>query len=276
MKTRRFLLFAVMLGALSLSFNGQVSSVTVLLGSAFAVVFALTFDVATLLALHEVTNGEASGRVRRWAWLVLLQAGGTALGLNTWHALASHKLPDLAAVAVGAGPVVLAWSLSHLIALVLADKARAGQHTGTAAAGASRTAPAVVAALAGEGWSAPVAGTSTRFLEPSETPNPSRSAGTGLAEVPRTGSDASTGDALVEQAARLEQQALAASGGARGISYREAARRLRVRYPTARAALDAARSRLEGDRVPSTDSVAASVDRSDLANPFQAGSHPAA
>ena len=275
MKTRRFLLFAVMLGALSLSFNGQVSSVTVLLGQAFAVVFALTFDVASLLALHEVTNGDASRRVRRWAWLVLLQAGGTALGLNTWHALSTHTLPDLAAVAVGAGPVVLAWSLSHLIALVLTDKARAdqtGRPAGTAPAGASRTAPATAGYPVPAGWSAPVAGISTRFLEPAGTPSASGVTGSWVSEAAGLGSDSSGGDALVEQAARLERQALAESGGARGISYREAARRLRVRYPTARAALDAARSRTDRDRVPPP----GSLDSSDLANPFQSGSHPAA
>jgi hypothetical protein len=54
-----------------------------------------------------------------WAWAVLLLAGGTAAGLNTWHAVAAAALPAVWAVVVGIGPVLLAVVLSHLVALVL-------------------------------------------------------------------------------------------------------------------------------------------------------------
>ncbi|RCW38471.1 hypothetical protein DFQ14_12214 [Halopolyspora algeriensis] len=118
---RRIGLFAVTIGALALSFNGQVAAVAPLLGDGFAVVFALTFDLGTLLALHEVTSA-AVAATRRWSWVALFLAGGTALGLNTWHALESGLLPAPAAVAVGAGPVVLAWVLSHMVALTLAEQ----------------------------------------------------------------------------------------------------------------------------------------------------------
>ena len=59
--------------------------------------------------------------VRRWAWAVLVLSGGTAAGLNTWHALEAGELPPLWAVVVGIGPVLLAVVLSHLVALVLDD-----------------------------------------------------------------------------------------------------------------------------------------------------------
>jgi hypothetical protein len=72
---------------------------------------------------------------------VLVLAGGTAAGLNTWHALQAGELPPLGAVVVGIGPVLLAVVLSHLVALVLdpADEyltstrtpARAGEKRGT-------------------------------------------------------------------------------------------------------------------------------------------------
>jgi hypothetical protein len=52
---------------------------------------------------------------------VLVLFGGTAAGLNTWHALEAGELPPLWAVVVGIGPVLLAVVLSHLVALVLDD-----------------------------------------------------------------------------------------------------------------------------------------------------------
>ena len=59
--------------------------------------------------------------MRRWAWAVLVLAGGTAAGLNTWHAVDAGELPPVWAVVVGIGPVLLAVVLSHLVALVLDD-----------------------------------------------------------------------------------------------------------------------------------------------------------
>lgn len=108
-----------MVGALSVSVRGQVQAVEPLLGP-MSVVLALTNDIAALLALNEVVTA-ARGEVRRWAWAVLVLAGGTAAGLNTWHAIAAGALPPVWAVVVGIGPVVLAMTLSHLVALVLAD-----------------------------------------------------------------------------------------------------------------------------------------------------------
>lgn len=131
--TRRVLLFAVMIGALALSFAGQVAAVAPLLGAPLGVVLALTHDVASLLALHEVVTTTRTA-VRRWAWSVLLLAGGTALGLNTWHALDTGLLPEPAAVAVGAGPVVLAWLLSHLVALAGTDEDHDAGSTATSTA----------------------------------------------------------------------------------------------------------------------------------------------
>lgn len=116
---RKVLMFAVMLGALALTVRGEVRAVAPLLGIAFGVVLAAVFALSTLLALNEVIEGKR--HVRLWAWVVLLLAGGMELGLNTWDALAAESLPRLAAIAVGAGPVVLAGLLSHLVALAVTD-----------------------------------------------------------------------------------------------------------------------------------------------------------
>lgn len=135
-RVRRGGLAVVMVGALAVSVRGQVEAVTPLLGG-MAIVLALTNDLAAFLALNEVL-GTRRRDVRRWAWAVLLLAGGTAAGLNTWHALDAAVLPALWAVVVGIGPVVLAMLLSHLVALVLNDDdARADS-----AAPPARTAPA--------------------------------------------------------------------------------------------------------------------------------------
>ena len=116
---RRAGLALVMVGALSVSVRGQVEAVEPLLGG-MSIVLALTNDVAALLALNEVIS-TSRREVRRWAWAVLLLAGGTAAGLNTWHAIEQGSLPTLWAVVVGVGPVLLAMVLSHLVALVLED-----------------------------------------------------------------------------------------------------------------------------------------------------------
>lgn len=127
---RKVGLFVVMIGALALSFYGQVSAVSPLLGTQMSVVFALTNDIASLLALNEVMNADNSS-IRRWSWVVLFIAGGTALGLNTYHALLSATLPKIAAIAVGAGPVILAWTLSHVVALAMAADRRAAEAPAT-------------------------------------------------------------------------------------------------------------------------------------------------
>ena len=116
---RRSGLALVMVGALSVSVRGQVQAVEPLLGG-MSVVLALTNDLAALLALNELMSTQRRA-VRRWAWAVLVLAGGTAAGLNTWHALEAGELPPLWAVVVGIGPVLLAVVLSHLVALVLDD-----------------------------------------------------------------------------------------------------------------------------------------------------------
>ncbi|SDD94835.1 hypothetical protein [Actinokineospora iranica] len=135
---RKVALFAVMAGALALTVNGEVQAVAPMLGTGFGAVLAAVFALSTLLALNYVIEG--TGSVRLWAWLVLVLAGGMELGLNTWHALSAvlttpegavvldsrgravPALPPLAAVAVGAGPVLLAGLLSHLVALTMADR----------------------------------------------------------------------------------------------------------------------------------------------------------
>jgi hypothetical protein len=118
-RVRRSGLAPVMVGALSVSVRGQVQAVEPLLGR-MSVVLALTNDLAALLALNELM-GTQRRAVRRWAWAVLVLSGGTAAGLNTWHALEAGELPPLWAVVVGIGPVLLAVVLSHLVALVLDD-----------------------------------------------------------------------------------------------------------------------------------------------------------
>lgn len=120
-RVRRGGLALVMVGALSVSVRGQVEAVAPLLGP-MSVVLALTNDLAALLALNELMSTRRR-EVRRWAWAVLVLAGGTAAGLNTWHALEAGTLPPLWAVVVGIGPVALAVVLSHLVALVLSDPA---------------------------------------------------------------------------------------------------------------------------------------------------------
>ena len=116
-----------MVGALSVSVRGQVQAVQPLLGG-MSIVLALTNDLAALLALNEAISTRRR-EVRRWAWAVLVLAGGTAAGLNTWHAIAAGLLPGVWAVVVGIGPVLLAMVLSHLVALVLEDDAPAAAST---------------------------------------------------------------------------------------------------------------------------------------------------
>ncbi|MFD9734250.1 hypothetical protein [Umezawaea sp. NPDC059074] len=140
MTGRKAALFAVMGGALVLTINGEVRAVEPMLGPGFGIVLAAVFAVSTLLALNYVIDG--TGPVRRWAWAVLLFAGGMELGLNTWHAVTSvlhgpdgapvlvdgltvPALPLGAAVAVGAGPVLLAGLLSHLVSLAMTEEQRA-------------------------------------------------------------------------------------------------------------------------------------------------------
>ncbi|MBE9375585.1 hypothetical protein IQ251_14120 [Saccharopolyspora sp. HNM0983] len=258
-------LFLVMTGALSLSFAGQVGTVRPLLGQTLAVVFALTTDLATLLALNEVTT---TGRraVRFWAWLVLLLAGGTALGLNTWHALQTRLLPDPVAVAVGAGPVVLAGLLSHLMVLVIAERREAHQATPDGAAETVTDSPCTAVSEPPAQELSPAAGDPDRDVvddtadpdsipahpDREEVPAPAPTNETPadpatLPELPERAEKTASGqlpEELIDQAERLERQRLAETGGKRGLAYRDARQRLGVRYGTARDALNAARARM--------------------------------
>jgi len=83
-RVRRGGLALVLVGALSVSVRGQVEAVAPLLGG-MSIVLALTNDLAALLALNEAISTRRQ-EVRRWAWAVPVLAGGTAAGLNTWHA----------------------------------------------------------------------------------------------------------------------------------------------------------------------------------------------
>lgn len=121
---RRVLLFAVVLGVMSVSIHGQVTVTESLLGTGFAITLAVVLDVGALLALNEVLTTRAA-EVRRWGWTALLLAAGLSVGLNVWHAVHSGQLPLVAAVAVGAIPVVLAGVLSHLLAVALAAETTA-------------------------------------------------------------------------------------------------------------------------------------------------------
>ncbi|WP_243790175.1 hypothetical protein [Saccharopolyspora gloriosae] len=257
-------LFLVMLGALALSFAGQMAAVRPLLGEQLAVVFALTTDLATLLALNEVT-ATSRGAVRVWAWSVLLLAGGTALGLNTWHALETGLLPAPAAVAVGAGPVVLAWLLSHLMALVLAERREAAENAAQQSpepAPAVSREPVVQAADSGsaeprpeaadgttQAVSGPAQGIDRResIEEPGSTLDPVREALTATAGTESETASPALPIELIDRAERLDRQRRRETGGKRGLPYREAPRRLGVRYDTARAALIAARARRAAD-----------------------------
>ncbi|WP_258348267.1 hypothetical protein [Saccharopolyspora gregorii] len=262
-------LFLVMLGALALSFAGQKDAVAPLLGEHLAVVFASTNDLATLLALNEVTTAR-SAKIRRWAWSVLLLAGGSGLGLNTWDALRGGELPDPAAVAVGAGPVVLAWLLSHLMALVLTERREAdAASTEDASQQVSEPVPAVPAepvdqatspALGQPEQEAPVSDQTAASVaaQPVELSSSTEAAGIGAgsereAAPAEAGSTAEAAAAsggvalpieLIDRAERLDRKRRAETGGKRGLPYREAPRRLGVRYETARAALIAARARM--------------------------------
>jgi hypothetical protein len=251
-----------MLGGLSLSFSGQVEAVTPLLGAALSLVFAGTNDLAALLALNEVISGR-TGSVRRWAWVALILSGGTALGLNTWHAVQSAVLPTPAAVLAGAEPVLLAWVLSHVVALVVADRRREADAT----ASESTPTPTPVEPAPGgvetprrpqEQAVSEAPGSSTQSVAAPAQPAPELAPATEQAssdqtpvEDEREALPSAAGEPaeslpveLIDRAEKLDRKALADSGGKRGLSYRDAPRRLGVRYATARAALDAARARM--------------------------------
>lgn len=242
MRARKVGLFTVMLGALALSFAGQVHAVTPLLGTGMGVVLALTNDLATILALAEATRAGVSASVRRWGWSVLLLAGGTALGLNTWQALAAHVLPAPAAVAVGAGPVVLAWLLSHLVTLVIGqrDQVRPEAPSGSSTSGAADAASGARHPASSRTAATPTSDELWRDAVAAEltAPLPTMAWAASAAEPP----PASDVPELVARAERLERQSLAETG--RGISYRKAARRLGVRFDAAKTAVNAARDRM--------------------------------
>lgn len=122
---RRLGLIAVVLGAMVLGVHGQVAAVRPLLGAAPGGVLAATADLATLLALNEALSGR-SVSVRRWAWSVILLAGGQSIGLNVWYAVSTARLPWPVSVAIGAGPVILAGLLSHLLALSMGTESESG------------------------------------------------------------------------------------------------------------------------------------------------------
>lgn len=252
-------LFLVMLGGLSLSFAGQVDAVEPLLGHELAIVFAATNDVAALLALNEVLNPGADRHVRSWAWVALFLGGGTALVLNTWHAIKAAVLPGPAAILVGAEPVVLAWVLSHVVALVLSRHRREADTT--AADTASETSPEMPAerpesadvpeaslGVAEAPEAAPIAASDAAQRElPTAAPDAGIEGSAGEPEaLPEAAEDASEAlpEDLIARAEKAERKALQQSGGKRGLPYREAPRKLGVRYDTARAALDAARARM--------------------------------
>ncbi len=256
---RKFGLFLVMLGGLSLSFAGQVDAVEPLLGQELAVVFAATNDVAALLALNEVLNANAARDVRGWAWVALFLGGGTALVLNTWHAIKAAVLPGPAAILVGAEPVVLAWVLSHVVALVLSRRGQEADTTAAEAASeatseapverpASADVPEASLGVAEAPEAAPLGASDAAQRElpaPECDAGPGRSAGESEA-LPEAAEDASESlpEDLIARAEKAERKALQQSGGKRGLPYREAPRKLGVRYDTARAALDAARARM--------------------------------
>lgn len=76
----------------------------------------------------------------------------------------------------------------------------------------------------------------SRTSAPEALPAGAESGSESAAELPS--------DELIDRAERLERQYLSRSGGKRGLPFREAPRRLGVRYETARAALIAARARM--------------------------------
>ncbi|MDA3644159.1 hypothetical protein LZ318_31895 [Saccharopolyspora indica] len=255
---RRAGLFLVMLGAFSLSFAGQVDAVKPLLGQELAIVFAATNDVAALLALNEVLNPAPGRGVRGWAWVALILGGGTALVLNTWHAIKAAVLPSPAAILVGAEPVVLAWVLSHVVALVLsARRGAAAESASEDASGeaqqATESAPTPVTvtpspeAVGSAPETAPAPAQPTSLVAIAPVPEEHvEAAREALPESAVAASDEVPED-LIDRAEKAERRALERSGGKRGLSYREAPRRLGVRYGTARAALDAARARMESE-----------------------------
>lgn len=173
-RVRRGGLALVMIGALSVSVRGQVEAVEPLLGG-MSLVLALTNDLAALLALNELMSTKRRD-VRRWAWAVLVLAGGTAAGLNTWHAVEAGALPALWAVVVGIGPVLLAVVLSHLVALVLNDAPTpVPSDTGSVGPAASAPAPApeqerVVARAEAVPPTPPVAATVTESSRAAQAP----------------------------------------------------------------------------------------------------------
>lgn len=271
---RKLALFVVMVGALSLSFSGQVEAVTPLLGQHLSVVFAATNDLAALLALNEVASGRRGG-VLGWSWVALVLSGGTALGLNTWHAVKTGSLPWLAAVVAGAEPVVLAWVLSHVVALAAGSRESETAVSASEAASHAEPEPGVPAPeqAASTAGDTPVTEATTQRLPTVSGPaHPSLPSSGEESEhcgeqpereaLPDAGqqSEPDLPIQLIDRAERIERQELAKSNGQRGLPFREAPRRLGVRYDTAREALKAARARIAAESEslsPSGDSAAA-------------------
>lgn len=242
MSMRKLGFFTVMLGALVLSFTGQVRSVTPLFGQELGVVYAAVNDIAAVLAFNEATAAGATASVRRWAWAVLFLSGVPVLGMNTWHALTVGALPHPAAIAAGAGPVLLAWVLSQLISRVQTQQASRAETAGDGSAPGSTAEPV---SHAGHEPSTPAAAEPTRRDESTDSGS-TRTQNLPTLRQHGTGAEREANDGaadLIDRAERIERQELAETG--KPISYRQAARRLGVRFDAAKAALQAARRRMD-------------------------------
>lgn len=153
---RRLGVYAVTLGVMGLSFTHIADMVEPIAGQAGKYVFAATIDGSALLMLHDALTSR--NRIKRWAWSVVAIAGGISLYLNVSNAYAKldqhhaeqarktgHALrpgqdrpwqDHALAWTFGAGPVILAGILTHVIGLRHAERnttvERSGQSENTA------------------------------------------------------------------------------------------------------------------------------------------------
>lgn len=140
---REAALIAVAVALMVVSISGQVQVLDPLMGTAFALLYAIANDFGAILALDALMTARTGSSVRKWAWVAILLAATPGAMLNAWHVMhrdSAAALPTAMGLIVGVEPILLLLVLSHLIGLAVAagrERRQADSEVGTASTGSS-------------------------------------------------------------------------------------------------------------------------------------------